>query len=225
MLRRGITSPSGVLLNIINWTFKEFIMGGLKYRIIIIGVVSLVLSLSACVSLPTPKVTVSCHATLTAGIGQNGSTSYFLEFASSANSGSTGDVTPQDLNNADLSTVYLQIALQGAQISSGAGTYTLQLYNGTQLVAQNNFNYVMDGTDVIPSDPTAVKSWLAGYVGQADAVHGVVDVPVTPAVGATSITGTATIEENGTDLVQGSAFLQLGTNPKCPPLLKNCQPQ
>lgn len=200
-------------------------MGALKYRIIIIGSVVLALMLSACV--PPPTVSWSCKGKATLGVGtdQNGSTGYYLQFVSSANSGSTGAVTLQDFNNADLSTVYLHIALQGAQISSGAGMYMLQLYNGTQLVAQNIFNYVMDGNDVMPTDPAAIKSWLASYVGQADVVRGVVDVPFTPAVGATSITGTATLEENSTDLVQGRAFLQLGTNPKCPPLLKNCQPQ
>ena len=197
-----------------------------RFRILSVASIVIPLMLSACA--PPPSVTVSCTVKLkaSAGTGPNGGMGYFFQFASTANSGSVGAVTQQDLDNADLSTVDLQVSLKGAQISSSTGTYMLQLYNGTQLVAQQDFTFMMDGSNVMPTDPAAVKSWLAGYVGRADTVSGVVDIPVTPAVGTTSMTATGTLlENNNTDLVEGRAFLELETNPKCPPLLKDCQPK
>ncbi len=187
---------------------------------------TLFVMLSACATNP-PSVSVECKMKIKANAvtGQNGGTGYSVQLATTANTGSLGAITSQDLDNADLSTVGLQVSVEGAQISSSTGTYMLQLYNGTQFVAQKTFAYVMDGSTVTPTDPAAVKSWLAGYVGLADTVSGVVDIPITPAVGATSITATGTLVENNTDFVQGRAILELETNPKCPPPLKDCQPQ
>lgn len=176
-------------------------------------------TLSACVTLP--KVTATCTVTIQTKALGGGGTAYNVHLVSS---GSADGVTLQDINAADLSSVFLNLHLQGAQITNSSGTYNLKLLNNGTVVAEHGFSYTVSGSQLIPSNPAAVKSWVSNYAGQVNSVQGTTDVRVTPGPSATQITATGTLLYSNTQLALAIARINIELHPKCPPGYI-CQPQ
>lgn len=106
------------------------------------------------------------------------------------------------LVNFDATQALLNLSLANATISSTTGTVNVQVVDLTsnQVVGQQAFGYVVNGTSVYAQDPTAVYNWLQQFTGYAniDVVADLVTSAVTTSTGTASVTGTAQY--------QGSAY-------------------
>ena len=69
----------------------------------------------------------------------------------------------------DTSQALLNLAVTNATISSTSGTVTLTLTDETtnQVVGQQSFGYVVQGTSLYAQDPAAVHNWLQQFAGYA----------------------------------------------------------
>lgn len=99
------------------------------------------------------------------------------------------------LTSFDATQALLNLSLANATISSTSGTVNVKVVDLTtnQVVGQQSFGYVVNGTSVYAQDPTSVYNWLQQFTGYAniDVVADLVTNALTTATGTASVTGTA----------------------------------
>ena len=95
----------------------------------------------------------------------------------------------------DATQALLNLSLANATISSTSGTVNVKVVDLTtnQVVGQQAFGYVVNGTSVYVQDPTAVYNWLQQFTGYAsiDVVADLDTTALTTSTGTASATGTA----------------------------------
>jgi hypothetical protein len=95
----------------------------------------------------------------------------------------------------DATQALLNLSLANATISSTSGTVNVKVVDLTtnQIIGQQAFGYVVNGTSVYAQDPTSVYNWLQQFTGYAniDVVADLVTNAVTTGTGTASVTGTA----------------------------------
>ncbi|MBZ5509338.1 MAG: hypothetical protein LAO78_28095 [Acidobacteriia bacterium] len=79
----------------------------------------------------------------------------------------TWDPPGSYLVNFDASQALLNISLSNATVTANTGTVTVSVKDLTtgQIVGQQNFNYVINGTSVYAQNPSAVYNWLQQFTG------------------------------------------------------------
>jgi hypothetical protein len=109
--------------------------------------------------------------------------------------------------NFDASQALLNLALTNATVTANAGTVTVSVKDLTtgQIVGQQNFDYVINGTGVYAQNPSAVYNWLQQFTGYAD-----IDVITNLATPVQSITDapssvTSSVQYKGTTYASSSA--------------------
>ncbi|MGH2508082.1 MAG: hypothetical protein ACRDHZ_11860 [Ktedonobacteraceae bacterium] len=98
-----------------------------------------------------------------------------LSCKSGAGCTETGTVTwtqaPQSHNNIDASQLVTEFTTQNVTMDNGTYPVTIEVYDGSNLVASNTFNYNVNGGQATLADPSTVQSWLDAHDGDGDSVQ------------------------------------------------------
>ncbi len=107
------------------------------------------------------------------------------------------------LVNFDASKALLQLSLTNAKVASTTGTATVSVKDVTtgQIVGQQPFGYVINGTSVYAQDPSAVYNWLQQFTGYAD-----IEVTTNVPTSLESIDGTSSSSAAGAVQYQGTTY-------------------
>jgi len=117
-------------------------------------------------------------------------------------------VSGTDLASMDPSQAIMNYTLSNAQIVSTGGTFTITVKDDTTgaTLGQQNFQYVVKGTGLVPQDPTAVSTWLDQFSSYSS-----LDVTVTASTSMQTISpGTATVTSSA--VYQGSTYASGSTS-------------
>jgi hypothetical protein len=63
----------------------------------------------------------------------------------------------------DASLLRMNTAGSTAALEDPSGTFTVKLYNGTQLLSASSFVWIRSGSNLRPADPGALNAWVGQY--------------------------------------------------------------
>lgn len=117
-------------------------------------------------------------------------------------------VSGTDLASLDPTQAIMSYTLSNAEIVSTSGLFTVTIKddNTGVTIGQQDFQYVVKGTGLVPQDPTAVSNWLDQFASYSN-----LDVTVTASTAMQALNpGTVTVTNNA--VYQGTTYASGSTS-------------